>query len=146
VALLKFCLHCGKHYDPSTGVRSRCGPCGRKYDQRHSVERRARNSAKWQQARAAARRRDGERCRQCGSTDKLEVHHIVPLSEGGERYALSNLTTLCHDCHVEVGRGQGRRDRRTVEHPGLARGETHTRRAKHKRDFSPDNEIEPLVG
>jgi len=99
---LRFCIHCGKHYEPSTGVRNRCGPCGRDYDQRHSVERRARNSAKWQRARAAARRRDGERCQQCGSSERLQVHHIVPLSEGGDRYALSNLVTLCQSCHARV--------------------------------------------
>jgi 5-methylcytosine-specific restriction endonuclease McrA len=105
VALLKLCLHCGKHYEPSTGVRNRCGPCGRAYDQRHSVERRARNSGRWQQARAAARKRDGERCCNCGSTERLQVHHIVPLAKGGDRFALSNLKTLCSDCHASVGVG-----------------------------------------
>jgi 5-methylcytosine-specific restriction protein A len=57
----------------------------------------------WQNARAAARKRDGEQCRQCGSTDELEVHHIKPLAEGGAEYELANLTTLCHDCHVGGG-------------------------------------------
>ena len=29
----------------------------------------------------------------------LEVHHIVPLSEGGPEFDLDNLVTLCFDCH-----------------------------------------------
>lgn len=48
-----------------------------------SQQRRIRSTARWQQARAAARRRDGNRCRHCGSTEKLEVHHIVSLANGG---------------------------------------------------------------
>jgi hypothetical protein len=82
------------------------GIAGRKYDQRHSVERRARNSARWQRARAEARKRDGEQCQQCGSSERLQVHHIVPLSQGGDRYALSNLVTLCQECHARAGGGR----------------------------------------
>lgn len=29
----------------------------------------------------------------------LEVHHIIPISEGGPEFDLSNLVTLCFDCH-----------------------------------------------
>ena len=114
--IVKLCLHCGRHYQPP-GIRGRCKDCGRAYDQRHSVERRTRNSAKWQQARAAARQRDGERCMNCGSSERLQVHHIVPLAEGGEKFALSNLTTLCSDCHAQVGRGRGTNAGRVSSHP-----------------------------
>ena len=140
--ILKLCIHCGKHYDPATGVRNRCGPCGRAYDQRHSVERRARNSAKWQQARAAARKRDGERCRQCGSTDRLQVHHIKPLAEGGDKYALENLMTLCHDCHVRVG-GRSGIERQTSSHPAPGIRERNERKILGPQS---ENRIEPLVG
>ena len=30
---------------------------------------------------------------------KVEIHHIVPVSEGGGDEP-SNLVTLCHDCHM----------------------------------------------
>ena len=141
MALLKLCLHCGKHYDPSTGVRNRCGPCGRAYDQRHSVERRARNSAKWQRARAVARERDGERCRECGSTDKLEVHHIKPLAERGDKYELENLVTLCHDCHVRVG-GRSGIERQTSSHPAPV-----PREFNFQKTGAPTSKSEgPLVG
>ena len=112
--IVKLCLHCGRHYQPP-GIRGRCKDCGRAYDQRHSIERRTRNSAKWQQARAAARRLDGERCTNCGSSEQLQVHHIVPLAKGGKKFALSNLTTLCSDCHADVG-GGGKRTRGASRH------------------------------
>ena len=43
-------------------------------------------------------------CRDCGSGENLEVHHIVPLSSFGKnRKALAwqpkNLIRLCADCH-----------------------------------------------
>lgn len=70
-----------------------------------SQQRRTRSTARWQHARAAARRRDGNRCRRCGSTEKLEVHHIVSLAKGGAMYDLSNLMTLCAPCHHQVEGG-----------------------------------------
>ena len=45
--------------------------------------RRIRDGAQWKRARALARRRDGNRCRLCGSTERLGVHHIVSLRDGG---------------------------------------------------------------
>lgn len=67
----------------------------------------------WLRQRQAAIIRDGT-CRICGATNSphgadLDVHHIVPLVEFGDwRKAnrLSNLITLCRQCHnaVESGR------------------------------------------
>jgi len=48
-------------------------------------------------------RRDGFRCKQCGSTEadgvKLHVDHIIPVSKGGKSIE-SNLQTLCHRCNM----------------------------------------------
>jgi hypothetical protein len=52
----------------------------------------------WQRLRARALQRDGNRCRHCGSTAKLSVHHLVRPQDGG-RDELSNLATLCDRCH-----------------------------------------------
>jgi 5-methylcytosine-specific restriction protein A len=107
MASLRYCLGCGKHYQPP-GIRHRCPDCGREIDRRMSREKRARkarSSAAWQKARAMARQRDGDRCRQCGSTQGLEVHHLVPIAQGGDRFALSNLITLCSSCHHDSHRG-----------------------------------------
>ena len=36
-----------------------------------------------------------------------EVHHVVPLSQGGSRLDLANLMSLCKSCHSRrTGRGE----------------------------------------
>lgn len=39
-------------------------------------------------------------CRHCTNAAATMVDHIVPLKQGGERLALSNLQPLCHSCHA----------------------------------------------
>jgi len=43
-------------------------------------------------------KRDGYRCRQCGSFSGVEVHHIKRRLEGGSDTP-ENLITLCYRCH-----------------------------------------------
>jgi 5-methylcytosine-specific restriction endonuclease McrA len=43
-------------------------------------------------------RRDEGRCRECGSRDKLEYDHIVPISKGGSNTA-RNVELLCEHCN-----------------------------------------------
>lgn len=38
-------------------------------------------------------------CANCGATEGVEFHHIVPLSSGGTN-ALTNLVPLCPKCHA----------------------------------------------
>jgi hypothetical protein len=49
--------------------------------------------------------RDRNRCRNCGRGPEkdveLEIHHIVPLDAGG-RDTLSNLVTVCTECHRAI--------------------------------------------
>ncbi len=45
--------------------------------------------------------RDGHACVNCSCTEDLYVHHIVPKSAGGQD-KLSNLCTLCGNCHSKV--------------------------------------------
>lgn len=37
-------------------------------------------------------------CEKCGKKDELEVHHIIPLVEGGSD-DFENFVALCSDCH-----------------------------------------------
>jgi hypothetical protein len=64
----------------------------------------------WATARNRAKYRDGHRCVQCGSTASLEVNHIEPRVGRGYNAGchnhLSNLETLCHECHVVVTKRQ----------------------------------------
>lgn len=52
----------------------------------------------WSALRAAVRARDGG-CVRCGARHGLEVHHVVPLAEGGANEP-ANLVTLCRACHL----------------------------------------------
>jgi len=49
--------------------------------------------------------RDGELCRICGSHNNLQIHHIVPRSQG-VTHDLCNLVLICEVCHrlVEAGK------------------------------------------
>jgi 5-methylcytosine-specific restriction endonuclease McrA len=49
----------------------------------------------------AARWRDSDRCRVCGSGQGVEVHHVQFRSQGGT-HATSNLVCLCVSCHAAV--------------------------------------------
>jgi hypothetical protein len=60
---------------------------------------------KWAETRKAALVRDQHRCQNCRKSREdasvLQVHHIVPQGEGGSN-RLSNLKTLCRECHRAV--------------------------------------------
>jgi hypothetical protein len=53
--------------------------------------------------------RDRDKCRVCGETRRLDVHHIVPIQEGGLN-EYSNLITLCGRCHGKAEGGNPTRD------------------------------------
>lgn len=55
-------------------------------------------STTWYTIKAKVLERDRHKCVQCSSTAHLNTHHIRPLSKGG-RTIMSNLITLCEDCH-----------------------------------------------
>ena len=41
----------------------------------------------------------GNKCYRCNNSDKLQVHHIKPLRQGGSNEDY-NLMVLCWDCHM----------------------------------------------
>jgi 5-methylcytosine-specific restriction endonuclease McrA len=47
--------------------------------------------------------RDCWRCQYCGSSDRLQVHHICSRSRLGDDTD-ENLITLCADCHGDIHR------------------------------------------
>lgn len=51
--------------------------------------------------RRRVRRRDGDKCRYCGTAFGLQVHHIEYRSQGGDDQ-LHNLITLCAEHHALV--------------------------------------------
>lgn len=46
--------------------------------------------------------RDGHHCRHCGSPERLEIDHIVPIARGGSNH-LENLQVLCRPCNARKG-------------------------------------------
>jgi 5-methylcytosine-specific restriction enzyme A len=108
--LVRLCPRCGVRIPQYPHTRGPCQECRRTHERERSRKRRAesaaaktRGSRTWQQIREIAKRRDGYRCRHCGSTEKIEAHHVQGLAEGGSAFSLENIITLCPDCHRKEG-------------------------------------------
>lgn len=84
--MTKRCLNCGQRTQRT--YCERCWPARRKI----------RSGWQWGTIRNQVRARD-RACVQCGGTDRLEVHHRVPLRDGGSN-ALDNVELLCRNCHL----------------------------------------------
>lgn len=58
--------------------------------------------AEWHIVKTIVLARDHNTCAYCGSTRKLHVDHIVPVSRGGSN-GFDNLTTSCGPCNQSKG-------------------------------------------
>lgn len=74
-----------------------------------------RTMEEWFEARKAALDRDGWVCQQCGMPNdehverfnhSLHVHHLTPVSDGGAKFDLDNLQTICAECHETEHNGR----------------------------------------
>lgn len=81
------------------------GDAARQRAQRETRYGRILTSSNWQKARKAVRARDGDRCQldEDGTCyGRLEVHHLVPVREGGEPFDLDNLAVVCRGHHQQI--------------------------------------------
>lgn len=62
----------------------------------------------------------GTVCYNCGATENIQYHHIVPLKLGGTNN-LSNIAALCSQCHKAVHWGKHIQDYRSTENMGRPR-------------------------
>lgn len=56
-------------------------------------------------ARRIAKERDGYTCQICGSTERVEGHHLFEYSYENGASDPDNIITLCHECHLMVHHG-----------------------------------------
>jgi 5-methylcytosine-specific restriction endonuclease McrA len=121
MTLMRFCLACNGHHPIGHA-------CARREAQRYAAsrERRTRGTAKWKKARTLARQRDRNRCVHCGSDKNLQVHHRVALKNGGAKYDLANLETVCSGCHAKQHGGYGSTRIQSPVHPVLVFRETNS--------------------
>ena len=59
-------------------------------------------SEKWKNIRNQVLERDKYKCKICGTTEKLRVHHKNYENIYQEENALCDLVTLCENCHKEL--------------------------------------------
>lgn len=52
----------------------------------------------WLKFSGTVKKEQGSKCSECPSYDRVELHHIIPLSQGGKNNRL-NMKPLCHKCH-----------------------------------------------
>jgi uncharacterized membrane protein YuzA (DUF378 family) len=56
----------------------------------------------WKSLKERCRKRDENRCQQCGSSESLNVHHWSYKNRGDSKREIDDLELLCKDCHEEV--------------------------------------------
>ena len=111
---LKPCLDCGR-----TTQGSRCRGCRARRDASGWTSRRQIASGwAWAELRDQVRARDRV-CVRCGGSDRLHVHHRIPLGDGGSN-RLDNLELVCLPCHGRAHRRKSirRRDARRRDESG----------------------------
>ena len=89
----KYCKSCGSVFN---NLKFKlCPYCGGELDTRYGRQPIPRK------LRHEVFKRDGYRCRECGSSKdetSLEIDHIVPVAKGGTN-DIDNLQTLCRECN-----------------------------------------------
>lgn len=104
---------------------SRCPQCPAPKKDPTEFARRIRSTVRWHRAKERVLNRDSHRCTygtydeddkrglfagdQCLAKKKLDVHHRIPIEDGGEPYADDNLRTLCTRHHAVVESNYRRR-------------------------------------
>ena len=109
---MAICIRCGNKWKMT--AFSSCPVCKEKWEKardkaydktvRNKESAKVYHSKEWEAVRIQAIIRDGFKCVKCGVPIKRKprdhaVDHIKEITEGGEKYDLDNLQTLCTKCH-----------------------------------------------
>lgn len=99
-------LHGTRYQRYTYGRKSFATPGEGPHDRVHGSYGRLLFDKRWIQKRAQVIERDQQRCRNCGSMDKLQVHHRqyhfireLQLFKAPWDYAMHLMVTLCDNCH-----------------------------------------------
>jgi 5-methylcytosine-specific restriction endonuclease McrA len=77
-----------------------------RYERQRNPDAGWRERDKWDETRFAVYDRDDYTCQECGQTNcEVHAHHIEFVSNGGAKYDMENLVTLCKDCHMSIHNG-----------------------------------------
>jgi 5-methylcytosine-specific restriction endonuclease McrA len=88
------CLDCGRRTQGSRCRASRVRREASGWTSRRQIA----SGWAWAELRDQVRARDRV-CVRCGGSDRLQVHHRVPLADGGTN-GLENLELRCRPCHI----------------------------------------------
>ena len=92
------CCYCDEHKDMYKSSH-------RIYDDRRGSPSKRGYDSSWTKFRSWFLSRN-PLCEMCKKEGKLtpanEVHHVKPLSEGGDRLNEANCMALCHSCHSKI--------------------------------------------
>lgn len=70
---------------------------------RRSTDSNWRNVREYKKWGKAVYKRDGKKCRLCGSKKKINAHHIIEAQHDNSLiYVISNGITLCEKCHIKI--------------------------------------------
>lgn len=92
----KLCIVCHEPFKATSRGQSRCPA----HVIKRNGPRRGGSGGAWATIRRQVLARDRHRCVECGECEQLQVHHLIPFAEGGTD-SVTNLVTLCRDCHDE---------------------------------------------
>ena len=72
----------------------------REYDKQRGNPQQRGYDARWNKVSALYRMHE-PLCERCGM-EAEEVHHIIPLKQGGAKYSFDNLMSVCRTCHNKI--------------------------------------------
>lgn len=62
------------------------------------------SSSKWSSLKALVKKHRNNKCEECGVSENLEVHHILPLALYPDAFFdVHNMRLFCEACHFKVG-------------------------------------------
>ena len=103
-------MRCCPRGHPRPRSVDRCPICDRARDAERNANdpiRRLLHSPEWRRVRELVRQRHGDACAMADGAcvGRLEVHHLVPVRDGGEPFDPDNCAVVCRHHHEVIERG-----------------------------------------